>query len=91
MASIKVIMVGAKAQQAVVARPALQLRDLRQVEDRFRPGAVEVELDEEIGSAGDRPCVGQLRLQPERLVEGARSDHLHEGKDTVRVDDVPAR
>ena len=45
--------------------------------------AVEVELDEQVGAAGDRPRVGPLRLQPQRLVEGAGSDHLHAVKDTV--------
>ena len=82
---------GGEADGAVLARPALQLRDLGEVEDRLRPRPVEVELDEQVGAAGDRPRVGPLRLHAQGLVEGAGSDHLHAVKDTVLRDEVPAR
>ena len=64
----------------VLARPALQLRHLGEVEDRLGPRPVEVELDEQVGAAGDRAGLGALGLQPQRLVERARGEDLHATK-----------
>ena len=44
----------AEPQRPVLARPAAQLGDLVQVEERLRPRAVEVELDHHVGAALDR-------------------------------------
>ena len=50
------------------------------------PRAVEVELDHDVGAALDRQRVGPLGLQPQRLVERARGQHVHGAKRTPRID-----
>ena len=62
----------AEDERAVLAREPAQLGDLVEVDQRRRPRAVEVELDEDVGAALDEARVGQLRLEAQRLVERAR-------------------
>ena len=54
---------GAEDERAVLAREPAQLRDLVEVDQRRRPRAVEVELDEHVGAALHEARVGQLRLE----------------------------
>ena len=64
---------GAEDERAVLPAEAAQLAHLVEVDQRRRPRAVEVELDEDVGAALDEPGVGQLRLEAQRLVEAMRA------------------
>ena len=63
--------------RAVGARPPVQLCNLVEVDQRRRPRAVEVELDQHVCAALDEAGLGQLRLEPERLVQRARGEDVH--------------
>ena len=63
---------GSEPQRAVLARPAAQLGDLVEVQDRLRTRTVEVELDHDVGAALDGFRVGSLGLQRERFVQRPR-------------------
>ena len=58
-------------------KPA-QLGHLVQVDQGGRPGAVEVELDEDVGAALHEAGIGELRLEAQRLVEGVRGEDVHQ-------------
>src|SRR6185369_14110227 len=60
--------------------PAAQLADLVQVEQGPRPRSVEVELDHHVRTALNRDRAGVLGLEPQRLGERARGQHLHFGE-----------
>ena len=68
---------GPEPKAAVVARPAAELGDLVQVQDRLRPPAVEVERDHHVGPTLDHPGLGVLRPDREGFVEGVRGQDFH--------------
>ena len=68
---------GAEDERAVLAREPAQLGDLVEVDQRRRPRAVEVELDEDVGAALDEARVGQLGLEAQRLVEAMGGQDVH--------------
>ena len=62
---------------SVLPRPAAQLRDLVQVQERGGPTTVEVELHHHVGAALDRHRVGALGLKPQRLVQRPGGEDFH--------------
>ena len=60
---------GPDHQLVALAVPAGELRDAGQVEDPLGPAAVEVELDHQVGAAGDRQRPGVGRARGERVGE----------------------
>jgi hypothetical protein len=61
---LRVRQAGAQPDPSVLARPAAQLGDLVQIQERGRPRAVEVELDHHVRSALNRDGGRLLGLQP---------------------------
>src|SRR6266704_1445573 len=66
----------AEPQAATVAIEALQLADPAEVQDRRRPGAIEVQVDHHVGAAGDRQRLWPGRLGLERLAPAPRLEEL---------------
>ncbi len=61
-------------------RPAAELGELCEVDERLRPRVAEVQLDHDVRAALDPARLGQLRLQAERLLERARREDVHGGR-----------
>ena len=68
---------GAEAQRSVLARPASQLLDLVQVQQRLRASPVEVQRDHDVRPALDRQRAGVFGLQVQSIVERARREDVH--------------
>ena len=74
----------AQPKHAVHVGEAAELRELAEVEERVGPRVPEGELDQHVRPALDRPRLGMLRLQAERLLERRRPEDLHARKTTTR-------
>ena len=81
---------GAEPDPPVVGAPLPQLGHPAEVEQRTGPAPVEVEVDHDVGAAGDRQGIGAFRPQRQRLRPRRRLQEIH-ARSSLSPVDVPGR
>ena len=68
----------AEEERAVLAPPPAELLQPADVDDRVRPVTIEIELDHDVGPAGDGECLGTLALHLQRFVQRPGREYFHQ-------------